>query len=230
MRSSKGAWLRLRVAAGVQRTLPTNDRRVLEDVIFPRLLEPDCQRILFVGCDWYTRCYNEVFADREYWTIEIDPAKRRYGSINHIVAGLEDIENYFAPGYFDAIVCNGVFGWGLNDRDAVERAFAGCLYCLREGGLFILGWNDIPERRPFPLEECQALQQFERYTLPALGMSDHRTDTSNRHTFSFYRRPETLASPLQATTAQAARFDLASFVSTALLTLHDTPLALLACA
>ena len=106
-------------------------------------------------------------------------------------AGIDvtDVADHFDAGSLDVILCNGVFGWGLDAREDVERAFAGCHRCLRPGGLFVLGWNDTPETRPFPLDECEALKRFEPYVFPPLGASHVPTETELRHTYDFFVKP-----------------------------------------
>jgi hypothetical protein len=54
--------------------------------------------------------------------------------------------------------------------------------------MFILGWNDIPERIPFPLEECQSLKQFTPYIFPPLLASQYLTASPRRLTFNFYTK------------------------------------------
>lgn len=80
--------------------------------------------MLFVGCAWYAHRYERLLPGRDYWTIDPDPWKRRFGARRHVVAEFERLDAHVARGSFDLIVCNGVFGWGLDDRVDCERAFA----------------------------------------------------------------------------------------------------------
>ena len=165
------------------------DRRILERTVFPYILErKECHRIVFVGCRWYTKRYNATFADKDYCTIDIDPKQKKYGANNHIVDSLENLATHFKPNELDVIICNGVFGWGLNDKPAVERAFAASFDCLRIGGLLVVGWNDTTKRRPFSLDECDALRHFDRFTLEGLGTWRYKTRSFNRHIFDFYAK------------------------------------------
>jgi spermidine synthase len=174
---------------GIDLRLKTDDRRVLETIIFPYFLaRPEYHRVLFVGCGWYTASYNKLFAARDYWTIEIDPAMRKYGSKNHVIDSVTNLNRHFPAGRFDVIFCNGVFGWGLDEKPEVETAFGHCFDCLREGGIFVLGWNDVPESRPFPLEELESLQRFTPFVFEPLGTARYLTTNPNRHTFDFYSR------------------------------------------
>jgi SAM-dependent methyltransferase len=167
-----------------------DDRRILTTVIFPWFVaDPGVAKILFVGCKWHTQGYNETFRAKEYWTIEIDPARSRYGAERHVVDSVANVRDHFDDGAFDLVICNGVFGWGLDGVDEVERAFEGCHAILKTGGVFMLGWNDIPSHRPFPLERIDALKLFSDHHFPPLGGSRYLTRNRNRHTYNFYRKP-----------------------------------------
>src|SRR5882724_1053750 len=107
---------------GLTVPLETEDRRVLEQIVIPDLLSDGSVRsVLFVGCDWYTRHYSRtLFSMVDYWTIEPDPARRKYGAKQHVVDVLQQLLQHFLPGKFDLIVCNGVFGYGLDARADCE--------------------------------------------------------------------------------------------------------------
>lgn len=169
--------------------LRTDDRYVLEQIIIPYFVSRrDIKSVLFVGCDWYTKHYRKFFRGMEYWTIESDPKKKKYGSRNHVTDLLENLHYYFPSGYFDLIICNGVYGWGLNQKEQCEIAFRNCFACLREGGEFVLGWDSLSEdspsspapvllkeleslgwHQPVPLEKLEALKAFQHKRLPPLS-------------------------------------------------------------
>ncbi len=182
---------RLRLATPVD----SLDRRVLEQIIFPvYVADPAVKRVLFVGCDNYTAHYErEFFATCEYWTIEPNPKMRRYGAkLRHVIAPLEKLAKYFSERYFDLIICNGVYGWGLNTAEQCEAAFAQCHTCLNTGGHLLIGWNDVPthtDRVSVLLPNVASLARFDKYRFPALGTWQYVTDTPYRHTYEFYRRP-----------------------------------------
>ncbi len=170
-------------------SLPTEDRRLLGRVILPYFASrPEFGRVLFVGCAWYTRSYAALFREREYWTLDADPAKRRWGGSRHVVDSLARIGRHFAEASLDLVMCNGVFGWGLDGRAEVEAALEGCHASLRPQGVLMLGWNDVPAHRPFPLEECTSLKCFRTFRFGPFGSSTYCTRTRNRHTFDFYCR------------------------------------------
>lgn len=178
----------VRSMLGLPSFLRNEDRHVLEQIIFPHFLQDlECRDILFVGCDWYTQGYNAWFEQKNYWTIEIDPAMRRFGAKQHIVGGLQNISDHFFPGSLDLIVCNGVFGWGLDAAMDVEKAIRGCHEALRDGGVLIVGVDGVEERRPYALETSEALRAFEPYVFAPLQTANYLTDTPYRHRFLFFR-------------------------------------------
>jgi hypothetical protein len=178
----------------------SEDRQLLETSILTYLRDdPAINRILFVGCEWYTKHYEKFFKAKEYWTLEIDPAKRRYGGRRHIVDSLKNLGLHAPRDYFDAIVCNGVFmKTAIETREEAEPSFEACIDCLRTGGWYILGWNDTDELRPYPPCESPALAALIPTAFPSLGASEHRTNTSYRHTYTFYTKPKPLPGDVTA--------------------------------
>jgi len=171
--------------------LRNEDRRVLEQVIFPHFLRSEaCRDVLFVGCDWYTEGYNKWFEEKKnYWTVDLDPSNEKYGARQHVVDRMQNLGRHFRRGAFDLIVCNGVFGWGLDARVDVEQAFLACHRCLRKDGVLVIGWDGVEERCPLPLEECQSLRAFTPLIFPPLGTNEYQTDTPYHHTYTFYIKP-----------------------------------------
>jgi len=162
------------------------DRRVLEQIVIPFILsrfEP--HRVLEVGREPYEAFYNEFFVGRELWTLDRDATRRPFGALNHVVADVTNLRDHFAEEYFDFVLMNGVFGWGLNERGAIERAFAAVHAVLALGGLFVLGWNNTPDLVPVPLEQVRALQQFTPYFFPPLRGSSFQCSTG-AHIYSFF--------------------------------------------
>jgi len=166
------------------------DRVILENTIFPYFIHnQDYQRIIFIGVSWYTMEYNRLFKGKEFWTIDFNPKMRIYGSKRHIIDSMENLNRYFENNTIDLIICNGVFGWGLNDPHNIELAFNVCYDLIRESGVFILGWNDLSDHRPIPLEQCKALKLFYPLVFEPLGLQTKLCMTQNRHVFSFYIKP-----------------------------------------
>ena len=163
------------------------DRVILENTVLPYFIHnQDYQRIIFIGVAWYTMEYNKLFQEKEFCTIDYNPKMKIYGSKRHIVDSMENLDRYFEENSVDLIICNGVFGWGLDDPQIVERAFKVCYDLIRKNGVFIIGWNDLPDHRPIPLEKCKALQLFDPNVFEPLGVQTKLCTTQNRHTYSFY--------------------------------------------
>lgn len=187
----------IKAMCGVPSFLRNEDRRVLEQVIFPYFLQSEtCNDVLFVGCDWYTEGYNRWFeVAKNYWTVDVDPSSSKYGAVQHVVDGVQNIDRHFRPDAFDLILCNGVFGWGLNAKADVEQAFLACHRCLRDDGVLVVGWDAVDERCPFSLGDCASLRQFSPFTFAPLGMSEYQTDTPYRHTYTFFVKPKNARGP-----------------------------------
>ncbi|HEY3783873.1 MAG TPA: class I SAM-dependent methyltransferase [Steroidobacteraceae bacterium] len=170
--------------------LNTTDRAVLEQRVFPYYSSnPSIRDVLFVGCNTYTAHYQrDFFPDVNFVTLEPDPELARYGASCHIQAPLEKLADHCPPGSFDLIICNGVFGWGLNTYEQCETAFSQCHQCLVQDGQMVLGWDDLPQRTPIALERLPSLRRFRKYAFPAFRAWRYRTDTPFRHTYDFYRK------------------------------------------
>jgi len=163
-----------------------HDRSVLEQIIIPFVLsrfEPET--VLDIGREPYEVFYNEFFEGRELWTVDRDPERARFGASNHIVDDAAHVDRHFPADYFDFVLMNGVFGWGLDDPGAIEAAFAAVHAVLHPRGLFVLGWNDTPDLVPVPLDQVRSLKQFTPYYFEPLNGTSFLCDTF-RHTFSFY--------------------------------------------
>jgi len=177
-----------RYALGLRTALHTEDRRILEQVIFPYYANRnDMHTVLFVGCQWYTRQYEKTYFPRQtFWTIEPLRDARRYGASHHVVAPLESLADFFPEETFDLIICNGVYGWGLDSRVHCDAAFAQCHSRLRRGGHFVLGWNDTPELAPVPPEHIASFGLFRRVNFPEFSTWRFVTQIEQRHVFDFY--------------------------------------------
>lgn len=178
-------------ALGRPLPLETNDRRDLEKIIIPYYTsQPDVRSILFIGVAWYTRHYpKHYFRGKNLWTVDIDPAAKKYGAKQHVTSSVVDLPRHFAASMFDCVIMNGVYGHGLKEQQECEAAFAACYEVLRPGGNFLFGWNDSPEYAGAPLDSIQSLKRFEAVELPPFGVHRHLSDEITRHIFQFFRKP-----------------------------------------
>ncbi len=165
------------------------DRKTLEKKIFPELARSEeYQRILFVGCDWYTLHYPSLFRNKEFITLEISPDLAQYGASDHVIDSCENIAKRFEANSLDCIILNGVFGFGLNEPAAIQKTFHAIHTTLRPGGLFVFGWNDLPNTVPFDIGLIEALKRFRPYSFPTLKESIYESESINRHRFHFYQK------------------------------------------
>ncbi len=168
----------------------TPDRLILENVVIPYYqLDPDVRNIVFVGCDWYTAGYERLFAHKKFWTIDPDIAKAGFGAARHQIAPMRNLATLMAEGQADLVVCNGVIGWGLNDRDEAEASFEAAWRILRPGGHLIVGFNDRPPHIPFHPDELAALACFESFSFEPLAAHEYRVAHELCHVYRFYRKP-----------------------------------------
>mgnify|MGYP003584689429 CR=1 FL=1 len=123
------------------RELP--DRLILSDVWIPAFAD-EGGRILWVGCRAYTSTdYAALEAQgAEVWTTDIDPEAARWGREGrHRSGDLCEIDTVFPDITFDAVICNGVLGYGVDAVEQQRRAKAALARILRAGGRLLLGWN-----------------------------------------------------------------------------------------
>ena len=120
------------------------DRRVLEGRILPTFArDPTVSRLLFVGIQWYTSHLPASFGSKTFATIDPDPSVIPFGGKPHVVGRVQDLEAHFPGLAFDAIVMTGVIGYGLDNRQDVDRAVTACAKALRPGGWLVLGVNEL---------------------------------------------------------------------------------------
>jgi SAM-dependent methyltransferase len=179
---------RATIAIGIDTRKLRPDRQLLERTIFAQLQhEPTYRCILFVGCDWYTLHYPALFKTKRFVTLELRPECAKFGAREHIVDSCTNVTSHFEANSLDCVVFNGVFGFGLNDPSSIERTLAGIHQSLRQGGLLIFGWNDLPDTVPIPLNDIVALRDFTPCTFGDLPSVVYSSEV-NRHRFHFYTK------------------------------------------
>lgn len=161
------------------------DRRYLEDVILPAFCAMRPQRVLFVGTRRYTRHYGEPFeqAGAEYWTLELLPSMAKFGSRRHITGSVLDADRLFAPAFFDMVLLNGVFGWGVNQPEHQETALAALWSVLKPDGILLLGYNN--DRVPDPLQ-LEIMKKRYLHGIP--GLPPRVKFETESHVYDFFRK------------------------------------------
>lgn len=155
------------------------DRALLENVILPRYAD---RRVLFVGTRFYTRKYPGIIPNMV--TIDADPRMARYGAREHIVAPIQAFEIRTLDNTFDAVVINGVFGWGVNDEESAKDALRACARALTMGGELVIGFNET---------RCPRLEmsEFKPFVFPPLGVQSvtvHTPFAEGSHTYQFFTK------------------------------------------
>ena len=138
---------------------PPLSRKWLETRVLPILPSLDYCRCLFVGTAPYTWHYEDVVTKAGGWwyTLDIRPSSRVWGAQRHLVAPIQQAHLHFQEGLFDAVILNGVFGFGVDSEEEMNASFRAAATILRDGGLLLLGWNtDHIIRDPLLFSEMRA--------------------------------------------------------------------------
>lgn len=130
-------------AMRVAKIVRSPDRVVLVERYLPAFAKAG-GRILWVGCQAYTADYPARLEANgaEVWTLEFDPAAAHWGREGrHRTGDLKAVDTLFADLTFDAILCNGVLGFGVNAPTDQQTALDAMAAVLKPGGRLLLGWN-----------------------------------------------------------------------------------------
>ena len=116
-------------------------------------------RSLWVGCRRYTKNYGSLLASNggECWTTDIEMDHARWGEAGrHFTWDLLQIDRLIAAGTFDSVLCNGVFGFGVDTRESQLAALRAMWRILKPGGRLLLGWNTDRVEDPGTFEFVQS--------------------------------------------------------------------------
>lgn len=119
------------------------DRKLLAEAYIPALAA-EGGKILWVGTRAYTAEDYAVLEARgaEVWTTDIDPDAARWGvEGRHRTGDICEADVFFADQAFDAIVCNGVLGFGVDAPEQQRQCLRALSAILKPGGRLLLGWN-----------------------------------------------------------------------------------------
>jgi hypothetical protein len=162
-----------------------SDRRYLLEVLFPALTSGDNLKVLFVGCRRYTKDYGRTVrnASVDYWTVDIDPAAARWGQpSHHLICDISKIDGLVAWHSFDVVFLNGVFGFGVDDPDTMNRTLAALHKILTPQGVLLVGWYSGHIQDPLTLARMQEL--FRQEAVGALPKRKEFSDST--HVFDLY--------------------------------------------
>jgi len=171
------------------------NRDFLEQQIFGRLNElarelPDGLRCLFVGLDKHNWHYPRLLPWVDFHTLDCNPHMAVYGRAGrHWVGSALEMSAHYGRAAFDALIANGIIGFGIDTEADFLRLLDECHAVLKPGGLLVLGYNDFPERFGFPVDPL-AGGLFEEAPPGIAGVQGarHPVDDSFRHLYVFLRR------------------------------------------
>lgn len=170
--------------------LNSGPRKCMEYRIFPHFYADDrLQNLLLVGVAGCTRHYEDYFKGKKMvYTIDVDPEKAESGIPDrHIVDSVDNIDRHFKEATFDAVLMNGVYGWGLNDEAALIRSLEKIGKVLRRGGILMFGWDKVTKYDPINLDSKPYFKDFEKIKMA--GTERIEMDNKHHHIFDFYRKP-----------------------------------------
>ena len=170
------------------------NRVFLEESVFAYLnglAAQACEPVktLFVGIDKHNWHYPRLLIS-EFHSLDIEPRKAVYGPPGRHWTGSATLMGaHYGHDVFDVVVANGLVGFGINDATAFRRLLVQCYEVLKPGGLLILGYNDRPDRAPFPILSA-VREYFQPFVPPIRGVSSivHRVDDPFDHVFVFLRK------------------------------------------
>ena len=167
-----------------------DDRRILETLILPWYASrPEFRHIVFTGNTWYTMGYRRLFPGCRWRAIERCPrSSRRYGGQGHINASVADADRYLEPESVDLVLFTGVFGYGLDTQDDLEKAMDGFYRCMRKGGEMLFSWDDIPEHVPFDPLTSPTFAKLERIQFPPMNTDIVRASVPWNKTWIFLKK------------------------------------------
>lgn len=185
----------LALTLGVEFPLKSENRLFLENQIFALLNARFKQqsaraRCLFLGTDkrsWhYPKCL-----DAELYTMDIEPKKAIYGNRgHHTIGSAGELLQYYAPRSFDAVIANGLIGFGMNQLQDCEALLGSAHAVLNDDGLLVLGYNDGAEFVNFKVRDSKNYKLFEEYV--------PNDQTLNRCQYEFGDHTFVFLKPLQS--------------------------------
>lgn len=159
------------------------DRVILTGTILPAFAV--FPRVLWVGCQAYTPPYYAQLESRggECWTLDLNPESALWGREGrHVTGDLTQADTLFEPAFFDAVICNGIFGWGVDSLEQRQAALAAMAKVFKPDGVLMMGWNNHKTDDPVPL----AASLFAPHALP--GVPAHITVAKSTHRYDVLRK------------------------------------------
>lgn len=135
--------------------------------------------------------------------MDILPENAVFGSpAHHVIADILKPDGLF-NGQFDAILLNGVFGYGVDDLAAMEIALLSIHRLLHAGGALLIGWNRGLVPDPLTLGNCRRyFRHTSLFGLPQrISFNSYKSVFSRKnrlvdlHCFDWFKAIESSAHP-----------------------------------
>jgi SAM-dependent methyltransferase len=182
-------WARQIVETRMMSRFP--DRAIFLEALFPALRQTSAlsnnSKVLWIGCRPYTKLYYKLIEQKgaECWSVDIDPDMQPFGrSGRHITGDMLELRQLFPANYFDAVLCNGVLGYGVDTPTDQLKAFEAMATVTKPDGWLLIGWNS--DRMSDPLKFGLADPWFEHAPLP--GFTARYVVGGCTHVYDTYRR------------------------------------------
>lgn len=101
----------------------------------------------------------------------------------HVTGDMLNLAQLFPASGFDAVLCNGVLGYGVDAPADQPRAFAALAAVTKPNGWLLVGWNT--DRISDPLTFARADPRLEHAALP--GFSARYAVEGCTHVYDTYR-------------------------------------------
>jgi hypothetical protein len=170
--------------------VPTDARRVLEQVILPAIYaDSSIRTILFVGVGPYTKWYSTAFNLRprlSFSTIDPDPQVARWGARGrHRVDRVEALASEAGSrDAYDLVLANGVFGFGIDSAEENAAMIDASHAVLHPGGILLVGYS-LPGTFDPDLVDGR---RFRPSPIPGLAADRYLTRNENRHSFACFAK------------------------------------------
>jgi hypothetical protein len=188
LRAAAPPWLQALApqTATARRIMASPDRKLLVEQILPAFATLG-GTMLWVGVKRYTLGYPAILQrdGAALWTSDIDPGSAAWGvKGRHVTGDLLRADQAFAPASLTAVLCNGVFGFGVDTPQSQAVALDALARIIAPGGWLLLGWNT--DRTADPLLNGAFARAFEPASLQ--GLAARQAAPGTTHVYDIARR------------------------------------------
>lgn len=113
-----------------------------------------------------------------------NPTNKKYGY--HVVGSALELDRYFEPNYFDIILLNGVFGWGINSIEDQRKTIEVIYKVSKKDSKLLIGWNVNKSIDPVLSKLTNNLFEHEHWA----GLSKRIVMNNTTHVFDFFVKIE----------------------------------------